>query len=138
MKKFMFFVMALGSLMAAITMLVTLIGGGGTLPILVYVLRGGLIAGSVFLVVKRCTSWVRRGELNAYFIAEAAVAVFNLVFLTLINPTDVSKYEFMITGSLITPCFNAVLIFLGRLSNKYVMFDHAGEQIERQPAVLRK
>ena len=67
-------------------------------------LRGALVVTGVVLVVKRYVSWVRRSEITGFYIAEAAIAVFNLIFLSVFFPVDVSFFEYAITGTLIKMC----------------------------------
>lgn len=120
MKKFMFFLMVLGSFAAAVTMIVTLISGSSSLPLAVLIGRGLLIAWAFVLIIKKSVSWMRQGELNSYFIVEAVLATFNLIYLSLFSSADVSLIEYVITGTLITPVFNIVLLLLSRVSRNYV------------------
>lgn len=138
MKKFMFFVMALGSFLAFCTMAITLISGTSSLPSVIFILRGILVAGAVVLVIKKNFSWVRRSELSIYFLAESAVTIFNLVYLSMFSHADVSWFEFPITGTLLTPVFNILLVLvLTKLSNRYVMFDRVEEAAPERVGVVR-
>lgn len=128
MKKFMFYLMVLNTFVASIVMIVVLAMGSSALPPLVLALRGVLIVGSVVLVVKRYVSWVRRGEIAAYYAAEAAVAVFNLVYLAMFSPVDVSFFEFAITGTLVTPVLNGMLmLLLFKAHSRYAVIENADE-----------
>ena len=112
MKKFMYYLMMLNTFVAAIALAVVFIMGNSSLPSIVLALRGALVVTGVVLVVKRYVSWVRRSEITGFYIAEAAIAVFNLIFLSVFFPVDVSFFEYAITGTLITPILNLALVFL--------------------------
>ena len=123
MKKFMFYLMVLNTFLASIAMIMVLAMGASALPAVVLVLRGALIVGAVVLIVKKITSWVRRSEITAFYLAEAAVAAFNLIFLSIFHPVNVAVWEFAITGTLITPVLNtALVLILRRFGNRYVVF----------------
>lgn len=129
MKKFMFYFMVLNTFIAFVTMIAALLTGS-SLPALVFVLRGILIFGAMALTVKKYVSWIRRREIAAYYIADAAVAIINLLFLSVFSPTDVSFFELSLTGTLITPVLNAVLLFfLLHSSAQYVAFENIGEPV---------
>lgn len=131
MKKFMFYLMALNTFVASIVMVVLLALGSSSLPVLVLALRGVMIVGGVALIVKRYLSWVRRGEIAVYYAADAVLAVFNLVFLSAFFPTDVSFFEFAVTGTLVTPVLNAVMILLLlKASGCCVLPQNIGEPVE--------
>ena len=130
MKKFMFYLMMLNTFVAAIALAVVFIMGNSSLPSIVLALRGALVVTGVVLVVKRYVSWVRRSEITGFYIAEAAIAVFNLIFLSVFFPVDVSFFEYAITGTLITPILNLALVFLLRKTNKYVTFENVTEPAE--------
>lgn len=128
MKKFMFYLMVLNTFFSAIAMIVLIAMGSSSLPVLVFILRGVLVAGGTALVVKKYVSWVRRGEIGVYYALEAAVAVFNLAYLSLFFPVSVPIYEFLITGTLVTPFLNGVLILmLFKMNGRYAVLENPGE-----------
>ena len=123
MKKFMFYLMVLNTFLASIAMIAVLATGASSLPAVVLALRGALIVGAVALIVKKITSWVRRSEVAAFYLAEAAVTAFDLIFLSIFYPVNVAVWEFAITGTLITPVLNiALVLILRRFGNRYVVF----------------
>lgn len=125
MKKFMFYLMALETLAASAALGFVLTVGTTSLPTLVLVLRGVMIVGAIVLIVKKYVSWIRRSEMTAFYLLDAALAVFNLVYLSIFNPTDVSSFELIITGTLIAPFFNAVLVLLLHYSSsRYAVLEN--------------
>lgn len=133
MKKFMFYLMVVSTFVASIMMIVVLAMGNSSLPVLTIGLRGVLIASGIALVIKRFVSWVRRGELIVWYVMDAAAAVFNLIYLSVFFPVEVRFQEFVITGTLVTPVLNLVLILLLlNTSSRYAVLENPGEE---QPAV---
>ncbi|MCI8443048.1 MAG: hypothetical protein HFG27_11030 [Provencibacterium sp.] len=104
--------MAVETLAASLVMGIVLTVGTTSLPTMVLALRGVMIVGAMVLIVKKYVSWVRRSEMTAYYLLDAALAVFNLIYLSIFNPTDVSSFELIITGTLIAPFLNVVLVLL--------------------------
>lgn len=116
--------MVLNTLVTTLVMLFLLTTGSTALPGLVLALRGILILSAFVLITKKYVSWVRRGELAIYYLAEAAVAGFNLIYLSFFYPVDVSILEFSITGTLLTPILNVILVLLlNKLGGRYVTFE---------------
>ncbi|MCI8622503.1 MAG: hypothetical protein HFG26_02425 [Provencibacterium sp.] len=131
MKKFMFYLMVAETIIASVVLGMVLAMGDTSLPTLVLALRGVMIVGAVVLIIKKYVSWVRRGELTAFYLLDAAVAVFNLVFLSVFQPTNVSSFELIITGTLIAPFLNVVLVLLLHHSGgQYATIGTVGEAAE--------
>lgn len=131
MKKFMFYLMVLETAAASVVLAILLLMGTTSLPGLVLALRGGMVVGALVLIIKKYVSWVRRGELTAFYLLDAALAVFNLVYLSIFRPTDVSSFELIITGTLVAPFLNTVLVLLlHHASGQYAVFEHAGDTRE--------
>lgn len=129
MKKFMFYLMVINNFLASIVMIIVLAMGNSDLPLLTFGLRGALIAAGVVLVVRRYASWVRRGELTAWYLAEAAVAVFNLVYLSVFSHVNVQTLEFVITGTLVTPVLNgALILLLFKAASRYAVIGELEEE----------
>ena len=131
MKKFMFYLMAAETLAASVVMAAVLAMGTTSLPTLVLAMRGVMIVGAIVLIVKKYVSWVRRGEMTAFYLLDAALAVFNLVYLSIFHPTDVASFELIITGTLIAPFFNIVLVLLLYYSgSRYAVIENTGRTEE--------
>ncbi len=125
----MFYLMVINNFLASIVMIIVLAMGNSALPSLTFGLRGALIFAGVVLIVRRYASWVRRGELTAWYVAEAAVAVFNLVYLSVFSHVSVQALEFVITGTLVTPVLNGVLaLLLFKGINRYAVIGDPEEE----------
>lgn len=137
MKKFMFYLMVLETAAAAVVLAIVLLMGTTSLPRLVLGLRGGLVVGALVLIVKKYVSWIRRGELTAFYLLDAALAIFNLVYLSVFHPTDVSSFELIITGTLVAPCLNTVLVLLlHHVGGQYAVFEHVADTEEVLPTQM--
>jgi len=81
------------------------------LPLPVILVTTAMVLYGIVLIVRKFVGTILLKHLQTFYLVQTAMIVFNIAYIALMSPLDISAVEFLVVGSFLDLIVNACILF---------------------------